>query len=342
MQAKLQRLFDHKHHVPRSDLRALYAGERQALALMIRGQLASPDRVRAMNALTRAEPQAAKEPLVAVLRDRGEPKHLRAAAAVELARVGGGDVEDELIDSLDPDSAEILKIKVAAGLGRVGHKRATAVLQAMVQQGDAPLRQQARLALMLVELRRRGRTHLPVPAVHQLMRPRVDRGYAVAVSRVGAGVLEDVLEHVALDTWGLSLSDQHGYRFVCGRNRYVLLLGEDVLAGGLLASMRGSALTGVIAQYAEVDESWAVRFLLLTGPVEQGKEVRMSVYRTNGAMVLTGGLAGDGAFELVAVLDGANTPARVAGRVREDGFEFEAVESEGQVIGVAAPVAAKV
>src|SRR5690606_27871040 len=100
--------------------------------------------------------------------------------------------------------------KAAAGLGRVGHKRATAVLQAMVQQGEAPLRQQARLGLMLVELRRRGRTKLPVPAVHQLMRPRVDRGYAVAVSQVGAGVLEDVIEHVALDTWGLVLSDQLG------------------------------------------------------------------------------------------------------------------------------------
>lgn len=344
MESILQKLFDQKHMLPVKQLKKLDDKHKKILSKMIKGTAVAPDRTVAMNALTKIAPAAARSAIGDMLLDKDTPAYLRAVAATQLGRLGGEATEQKLIDSLKIDKTLVFQIKVAAALGKSGTANSFQALQKMTKQHESEaLRRQAALSQVIISFRNNQNKYKPhVPDSKQLLVPRKDLVKSFKIEPGNKSFLNKVLEDIAQDMYGIESSD-HVMHALCGRNNYAVVLNKSILETDIKNTFNQPLLTGLIAQQAMVDQSWATRFLLFSWP-ESKTVINLAGYRTDGYQSYSGSVtidAGVGQIELTAVRDAPNTPSIIKGYMKDNVIKFTELETEDRVIGKQRPIETK-
>ena len=115
----------------------------------------------------------------------------------------------------------------------------------------------------------------------------------------------------------------------------MLLNNEIIGKRSLQKFQKEPVLFGLIAQQAPTDESWATRFLFFAWPKSK-KTTHLSSYRTDGYQMMFGTLdirGEHGNIGMVAVRDGANSPALIKGKIMAGTIVIDELLSEQRIQG---------
>ncbi len=258
-----------------------------------------------------------------LLMNDDEPPGLRKVAAHELARMDAPEATTLLREALsvrDP----LVKQDVIAALARVGGDEELKAVRGFRDRKTGDVARSAQWTSQLLTYLTGARGNgVPMPP-RRTWRPADERrAQPVEVAKARGKRLEAALDGARQAIPAAGLSPEGGLALTCGDREMVLLLREGISQGGAQALRDSRTVAAVITErHTLEDESWEIRFLVLTEPSDDETALRVLVCTPRGVVRFVGTLAlkGDtpGAFELVGV-DGPGAIPLLADGVLDEG-----------------------
>jgi hypothetical protein len=321
MTNRLDEIFSRSHKLDRSSLEALEQRDFQGLRSMTLGEKGSPNRIRAMEALVITGAPEAPEVLDTVVRDTSADAYLRASAATQLGRVDQPEAEGILLNQLPTVTESLVQMSIVKALTRVGSVASLDALARLAREDPDPaVRRQASFSCSVVAYRNGlSGYELPVPTASEILKLDPSSALTVTFGRASAEETQATLASLGDDTYGLTLSNEEGYRIECGTLRMLLCLNADLAQRGITAlTEKGTMLLGLVAQRSSIDGSFSTRLLAFAWTATQG-HFNLAVYRTDGQQLLFGsGVVDDGGatFDLNAVGGTGSKAVLLRGRLQ--------------------------
>ncbi len=342
MEKSLQDLFDSKHVLNNKQLSYIQDKDITLLNKMVSGEISSPDRTVAMDALSRLSPKKARIAISNIFLEPDTPSVIRATAATRLGRLGGTNVEEALLKGLEIKASPVVNIKVVAALGKIGTEHSVKALKRLVEISGL-LQRQAKFSLYLINFRYHKSDYLPpIPTDANLLVPKREGGNCFKIEPASSDLMSQVIDYLKNDSYGLKLSEKSGFHIDCGSNKFAIVFDESILRAGLIPVIQTKpALVGLVAQRAPVDGSYSNRYIFMAWPIGQEKPIQIAAYRTDGFLVLSGTLdihEERGTFELFSVKEGANVASRIRGQVERSQIDFQETTTGEKIIGSRSPV----
>jgi HEAT repeats len=290
MTNSLDEIFSRSHKLDRSALEALEQRDLQELRSMTLGEKDSPNRIRAMEALVNTGIPEASEVLDTVVKDTNVDAYVRASAATQLGRVDQPETEAILLNQLPTVTEPVVRMKIVQALARLGSVPSLGELARLAREDPDPaVRRQASFSCSVVAYRNGlSGYELPVPAASEILKLDPSSALAVTFGSTSAEETQATLASLGDDTYGLTLSNEVGYRIECGLLRMLLGLNEDLVQHGITAlTEKGTMLLGLVAQRSSIDGSFSTRMLAFAWTATQG-QFSLAVHRTDGKQLLFG------------------------------------------------------
>lgn len=339
MADELRAVLASEHRLDPEVLRRLGDGDVAELRAIAVGEVESPLRVRALGALVAATGADAIPVLGQVVTDPRQDVTARVAAAAQLGRTGPA-AEPVLLTALADDDPSV-RSSVLSSLGRVGGADALDALADVARRAGEPFAGQARFAATLAAFRARRRGF--EPSDDRLERLAVGRAQR---ARLRPSVLAEAdaataVEQLRAEGFGVTLDATATLALDCGVDHLVVALDPAAARQPTEAVAAGPLLAGVVGVQSPVDESYSVRWVVLTWQGDDGAQ-RLAVHRPSGQAFLTGRLVAEGEaarFELASVAARGNNPVELRGSVRAGQVELEGVSTaERPVRGAPTPL----
>jgi HEAT repeats len=317
----LDEIFSRSHKLDRSTLEALTQRDLQELRSMTLGQKESPNRIRAMEALVKTGVPETSEVLDTVVKDTSADAYLRASAATQLGRIDQPEAEGVLLNQLPTVTEPVVRMKIVKALARIGSVASLdALARSAREDPDPTVRRQASFSCSVVAYRNGiSGYELPVPTSSEILKLDPSSALAVTFGRASAEETQAALASLGDDTYGLTLSNEEGYRIECGALRMLLALDADLVRDGITAlTEKGTMLLGLVAQRSSIDGSFSTRLLAFAW-AETQDHFNLAVHRTGGQQLLFGsGVVDDGGvnFDLNAVGGTGSMAVLLRGRLQ--------------------------
>lgn len=306
MSNRVHDLLHHKHGFPADAAACLEDDDLRTLVDMVRAGDAQTNRLRALDLLVAGGAEQAMDLLAELLRrDDSHDALLSAAAATHVTRFPATWAEALLLDGLqanDPKQAggygkpdagglpTLVLTKVVASLGRCGSQRAVPALQALADDpgSDPMLSKQARFALALIGCREGLHGLEPAPVDRQPMYAEAAGSRALRVHAASADDVEQAVSSVAGHLYGVQPDEEHALRLTCAADRLLVLPNRTPDRVELPALMlKRPWLAALVMRRSPEDHSHSVWRIALTHP-QDGKQVRLTVHRTDGTVMFEG------------------------------------------------------
>ena len=330
MSERLDALFASSHGLDRRTLDTLALGDLDELREVARGLRESPNRSRALNAVAILAGPDAPAVLGEVLNAPDEDPGLRAVAAASLARSGLPEAETILLDALPTATSLLVRARIAAALGKVGTVFSLDELEALADDPEPAVRQQAAFSRVLAAYRIGiPGIQTPAPEPDQILELETGSEVPFAIRQASREETGAAMTALSGDTFGVDLSDRAGFQIECGPARMFLVLSEDLARLGAAGMSRRSMVAGLVARRAPADGSLSVALVVLAGPQGDGG-FHVAVYRGDGRQSLygSGTVHGDGGdFELRSVKGRGNVAAFLRGRIQRQAVAFTEARS---------------
>lgn len=332
MSKKLEWLFRGKHRVEAADARGLEADDLRELHAMATGETASPDRLRALAILAKAERADAVDVFAHVLGNPREDAAVRIAAAFWLGQGGDRGAEAVLLEQLANADDDLLRTKLMAALAKVGSQRAIGAIEEASRRTDAAfVQQQAAFARAVVAHREGlGANAFAPPAGARVLEP-VGRGIEMAVHAASEEDVHAAVRDVGTSPYGIVASPALAFDLKCGSSRYMILANAAHFEEGLDAAVRAPIVLALVLLQSPEDGGWSVSRIVLAGARER-EAFDVGVYRTDGLLVHAGRGTVDGssvAIELRSLDVPGNAALFVSAQVAGRAVRFASVVGEG-------------
>jgi hypothetical protein len=344
MPDRLDVIFSRSHTLDQTTLEALEPTDLEELRSMALGRRDSPSRIRAMDALVASAFPEAPEVLGEVLGAPSEDVSLRAAAAAQLGRLAPPEAEDILLNNLPTATDLVLRVRIAEALAKAGSVHSIDMLQELAREDpEATVRRQASFSSSIIAYRSGlSGYEIPVPSATEVLELDPDNSLAFTIGPASVEETRATLSSLGTDTYGLTLSDEVGYRIECGPTRMFLTLAADFVrrrrnVRGV--GMKRYMLPGLIAQRSPVNGDMSVRMLLFSWPADDD-HFHLAVHRTGGNQLLYGSGVTDGdaaEFELNSIRGRGNMAVLLRGRLQRSAVFFTDALSSPTIVEQAVP-----
>lgn len=286
------------------------------------------DRLNAIAAIVRRNPEVAPEPLGRILGRRSEDPDLRVAAASLLRQTEPDQAERILLRNLRVDEPEV-RYRVIKSLGHVGGPRALRRLDQLPPPPSEAEAKQLAFAKALIAYRQ-GVDRDDISFVEGVRRRpgKTDQLLELRLKRMlSARRIGEVVRALGRDTFGIEPATDLAFEVDVGRAHWTLLLNRDAVEDGVLEPIRRRRwLLGLLALRAPATKTHSVQYVVLTKPVEDATEIL--VVRSAGDVVYSGRaeLSPEGlGFQVSDVKRRGTAPTRVEGRLTARGFDLSVV-----------------
>ncbi|HEX2047422.1 MAG TPA: HEAT repeat domain-containing protein [Acidimicrobiales bacterium] len=294
------------------------------------------DRARAIRALFRSDRSGeTSDVLGRVLANQEETTRARAVAAYGLGTIPGAESERALVRNLSTED-DTVRSEVVTALGRVGSAEALDRLKAVPDPRSPRARRQLSLSRLVIALRagagaqeiEEARRALRV-GMREPVAPEPDAPQRTFESTlIEAPEVRELLGMVDGSMYGISLSDEVGFRVPCGRATYVLFLNSLLKRGRFVEGVRSKGLVaGILGAQERVTRRVTPRYLVLSTPTPKGLD--LLVTRTDGEPAFSGeaALEGDGLRLTLGTAGERGAPARVDGTLSGSDLRWRLVVS---------------
>lgn len=266
---------------------------------------------------------AAAPALARLLRDRGEPAELRAAAAVALGRRTGSD-EAALIEGLRDPAPEVVR-RSAEALGRVGEVDAESILATTPVPPDPAAARAVRFARLLHAARHnlaRSTEAIPRHAPAHFSETSAASLEPAPPSAEQLAQLRDVAEE---ELPGVPIAAAGAVALTCGKNRFLVVPHARLGAGE-------QGVPAIVLKRAQSLDRYALFLYILAERHSEGR-LRLTAWRSDGSLAGEGeALLGERTRFSLHALDTLHLPPiEIAGTATRGALHFD-------VARVAAPV----
>jgi hypothetical protein len=274
--------------------------------------------------------------LEAVLDDERAPSRLRYLAAIGLARADREGALEILIRASDTPDQRVLG-GVLRALGQIGDETALDAVERAIGRSRDRARAQGEFARTLI-VHRLGLTNrrTPVLTPSDVLSLAEDCGQPVLVRPARGAVARQSLAALGARPYGIELTGEAVFEFVCGRCRGAILLNREHTGADALSTLRQRpAIFGLGALADDLAGSWSVAAVMLTAPEERGDRIRIAIHLTNGERVFDGlaEVHGDDArWGLRAVRRLGAFPIRAEGSFSSGRLRITVAESRQRVV----------
>ena len=229
-----------------------------------------------------------------VLADEGEELSLRTAAAVELGRTGTEEAFEALVRHSEVKQ-ELVARGVLNGLRRLRSPRAleVAARRAEEPRGGAAARsalaRSEKWTAALVAFRQgAGAFDLDLPKRHRYVQVDPERAQEIRVTPASPETLNKGLQELSANSIGIELAREHAIEMRCGDRELVFFFNRELVGQDLARLVGRKAVAGLVAvRYLVEGDAYATKYAVLLQP-SGGKELRVLVTTTNGALILAG------------------------------------------------------
>jgi hypothetical protein len=307
-------IFWKKHRIDRQAIASLTDADIDRIEAIAQGRIDSPHRVRALDVVVAARGVAAVDTLIETADEESLDPALRAAAVIQLGRVGGPEAERALIELAGQAQEPSIRLRTAQALAKTANPDALSAFDALVEDESPLIRRRARFARSVLAYRHGiAGFELAAPAEADLLPPPngdvVDVRMKPASRRAAVAALADVER----DSYGVLLTQDAAYAIECASTKMLLALDRSI-EDAIAAAHDHPRLLGVVAEHAPEAGSYSVRWLVFSTPAERAPW--LSLHRQSGEQVLYGPMDvehGSARFELSAVATVGNPAVSVAG-----------------------------